>query len=138
MLMGVGIFMVALGAIYGPLVLVVAGLVFVLAGGQQYRVVLMRTASQLSLDPSTDMLSWWAVRGHGVLDVADIKSVVRSSRPAVYEFCADDGTRTAFWLSKRNGDVKALFLSLHEMNPGIDMSGIYGASKLWWKGLPAS
>lgn len=134
----VGVIMIALGAIYGPLVVVVAGLVFVLAGGQQYRVVLMHTASELSLDPSTDKLSWQAVRGHGVLKVADIERVARSSRPGVYEFSSVDGTRTAFWLSRRAGDVRSLFVSLHEMNPGIDMSGIYGKNKLWWKGLPAS
>jgi len=72
-----------------------------------------------------------------VLDVAGIGRVGRSSRPGVYEFCSDDGAKAAFWLSQGDGDVRTLFLSLHEMNPGIDMSAIYGASKLWWKGLPA-
>lgn len=138
MLLAVGIVMVVLGAIYGPLLIVVAGLVFVLAGGQQYRVVLMRTASELSLNQSTNELSWRAVRGHGILNVADIEQVGRSSRPGVYEFRSQNGAKTAFWLSRRDADVRSLFGSLRELNPAIDMAGIYGDSKLWWKGLPAS
>ena len=111
MLLIVGVLMIVFGAAYGPLIAVVAGLVFVLAGCQQYRVVLMRTASELSLDTSTNELSWRAVRGHGVLNVDEMESVGRSSRPGVYEFCSAGGTRTAFWLSRRGGDVASLFAS---------------------------
>jgi hypothetical protein len=56
MLLVIGVVMVVLGAIYGALIAAAAALVFVLAGGQQYRVVLMHTASQLTLDPSVHWL----------------------------------------------------------------------------------
>ena len=96
----------------------------------------MRTASELSLDPSGNKLYWRAIRDHGELNVADINGVRKSNRPAVYELSSVDGSSIPFWLSQRDGDVQFLFGTLAEMNPSIDMSGLYRKSMLWWKGLP--
>jgi hypothetical protein len=113
-----------------------AGVLFVLLGVQQYRLVLMRTASELSLDSAGNKLYWRAIRGHGELNVADISGVRKSNRPTVYELYSVNGSTTAFWLSQRDADVRLLFGTLGEMNPSIDMSALYRKGMLWWRGLP--
>ena len=132
----VGVLMLVLGAAYGVLSVAGVGVLFLVIGVQQYRQVLMRTASELSLDPSGNKLYWRAIRDHGELNVADINGVRKSNRPAVYELSSVDGSSIPFWLSQRDGDVQFLFGTLAEMNPSIDMSGLYRKSMLWWKGLP--
>jgi hypothetical protein len=132
----VGILAVVLGAAFGVLSGAAIGLLFVVIAAYQYRVMLMRTASELSLDDSRNTLYWRATMGQGELDVTAINRVRKSNRPAVYEICSSDGSSTAFWLNRRGGDVSLLFETLGEMNPGIDMSDIYRRSLVWWRGLP--
>jgi hypothetical protein len=120
----VGILMVVLGAISGSLPVVAVGILFLVIGAQQYRVVLMRTASEFSLDPSGSKLYWRAARGHGELDVGVIARVGKSNRPTVYEICSVDGSSIPFWLSQRDADVQLLFGTLSQMNPSIEMSAI--------------
>lgn len=135
-LLVIGVVMGVLGAVFGALPVAGVGVLFLVIGAQQYWVALMRTASELSLDPSANKLYWRATRGHGELNVTDINGVRKSNRPAVYEIYSVDGSDTAFWLSQQNADVHLLFGTLGEMNPSIDMSALYRKRRLWWRGRP--
>jgi hypothetical protein len=133
----VGGTIVVLAGIYGPIPLVVVGLVFVLVGIQQYYLLLMHTASELSLNPGTGQLSWRATRRHGDLATSEIEQVTRSTRPRVYQFICVDGSKVPFWLSGPSLEVCSFFDHLQSENPDIVVSDLYRRQGVWWRGLSA-
>jgi len=100
-------------------------------------VPILRTACVLSLDDRTQVLTWQATMGHGSVALRDVTAVVRSSRPAVWEFECDNERAIPFWLERRNQDVQDFFARIARSYPQLDMSGLYAKSFLWWRRLPS-
>jgi hypothetical protein len=145
MVLGVGIALILLGVFSGfagiSIVGFIAGLVLLAAGIHQYRIILMRTASQLSLDVAEGRLGWRATAAHGELSIRDIVSIARATRPrrpTVYQFHCGDETKVSFWLATKDPAVRSFFEQLRKANPSIGMTELYERRRMWWTGLSRS
>jgi len=133
---GIGAALIIAGSITGFVVAIIAGVIFLFVSIHEYRRLLLQTASKLSLDPTTGILSWRATFGHGEVSVETIEKIGRNKqRPEVYEISCSDGTRVNFWLSSRSRALTTLFEQLERANPTIDTSDLFTRHRLWWRGL---
>jgi hypothetical protein len=103
-----------------------------------FLVPILRTAFVLSLDERNQTLSWQATMAHGEVPLREVSSVVRSSRPGVWEFRRIAGQAIPFWLDRRNQVVQDFFARIAKSYPQIDLSDLYGESRFWWRKLPSS
>jgi hypothetical protein len=113
------------------------GGLFVLVGLQQGQLLAFRTACEFAFDPATGALSWRSTLGRGIVQVTDIETVKRSSRPGVYSRVTNHGSDVAFWLDTRNENVEGLFLAMRIANSSMATHDLYRKGRLWWRGLPS-
>jgi hypothetical protein len=133
----VGLVLVCTGLARPFFVAVAFGAVFIALSLVSGWVILVATASELSLDAAGRELRWRAsLRSYGALEVADLSSIRRDRRPGVYSLRCRDGSHVEFWLARRGDDVAALFDELGRRNPRMDAWELYTRTGTWWRGLP--
>jgi hypothetical protein len=134
-------FIVGFGLIVGSLVggftpVIAVEVIFLAVALQQDRLLLFRTACQLSIDHTLGVVRWKSTLGDGAIPISAIDRVDRSSRPSVYTFRCSDRTEVEFWLMMTDTSVQDFFKSLAAENPLISMGEVYRKGRLWWRGLP--
>jgi len=136
-LMGLAATAAGIATRFGPPIFV--GLLMAVIGVVEGRRVVFRTASTLALSDANRTLYWKSTLGSGRLSVQTIEEVTRAPhRPTVFLFRSSDGSKVAFWLTSKNGEVRAFFDELKHCNPEIAAEALYLRKGLWWRGLPAT
>ena len=111
--------------------------VMLLAVALQETVRARHTATRLSIDPATGMVTWQSLISGGELPATSIRKIVRArSRPGVYIMQSDRGKSVSFWLMAGNTEnVRAFFDALRAANPAISFVST-SRDGLWWRAIP--
>ncbi len=134
--LGVAIFV--LGIVRSSGVIIVMGALYALATAWYLRHLVTRVASSLSLNSTTNELSWRALGRHGSFALESVVSVKQSPQPDIFEFVLVDAPAVHFWHRNRDHDAQEFFREVRTRRPEASFDPLYQSCKASWRrGLPS-